>query len=498
MTFLLAIDQGTTSTRAIVFDKDANIRGQNQLEHEQIFPKPGWVEHDPLEIWENTKKVIAGAIADAQIQASKISAIGITNQRETTVIWDKTTGNPIYNAIVWQDTRTQEYINEISDSEFSELSQSITGLPLATYFSASKAKWILDNAFEGTPDFSEENLLLGTIDSWLLWNLTGGINSGLHKTDITNASRTLLFNIQTLEWDTQMMQKFAIPESLLPLVQASSSNFGSVNAGISIDGIAITGILGDQHAALFGQTAFSPGETKCTYGTGNFILFNTGNEIVHSENGLITTIAYQLSGESPVYALEGSVAVSGSLVQWLRDNLQIIDSSQEIEQLAESVPDTGGMYIVPAFSGLFAPYWRPDARGIMVGLTRFINKAHIARAALEAIALQTADIVNAFKKDSGFSLEQLKVDGGASENDLLMQIQADFLDVEVIRPLVTETTALGAAYAAGLQAGVWKSPEELKSHWAENRRWKSKINSRDRESKFQEWAKAIEKSLEWV
>ncbi len=498
MTVLLALDQGTTSTRAIVFDRDANMLGESQLEHEQIFPKPGWVEHDPLEIWENSKKVIVEAIREAKISPSDIAAIGITNQRETTVIWDKSTGKPIYNAIVWQDTRTQKYIDEISDSDFSNLARSITGLPLATYFSASKAKWILDNVFEQNSEFTKENLLFGTIDSWLLWNLTGGVNGGQHKTDVTNASRTLLFNIRTLEWDKELLYKFAIPESLLPLVQESSSEFGIVNAGIPVDGVKITGILGDQHAALFGQTAFSQGEAKCTYGTGNFILFNTGNEIVNSENGLLTTIAYQLSGDLPVYALEGSVAVSGSLVQWLRDNLQIVDSASEIEELADSVPDTGGMYIVPAFSGLFAPHWRPDARGVMVGLTRYINKAHIARAALEAIALQTTDVVKAIEEDSGFKLEQLKVDGGASENNLLLQIQANLLDAEVIRPVVTETTALGAAYAAGLHVGVWNPNEELKSHWAKNRRWKSEINSQSRDKKLKEWEKAIQKSLDWA
>lgn len=498
--YVLAIDNGTTSTRAIVFDHAGSKCGTGQLETTQIFPKSGWVEHDPCEIWTNTVKVIELALKEAGLNAADIAAVGITNQRETTVIWDKSTGIPIYNAIVWQDTRTQSIIDEVAEQGLSVPNVSRfkdkTGLPLATYFAASKIVWILNNVPGARERAETGELAFGTIDTWLLWNLTGGINGGKHITDVTNASRTLLMNLETLSWDEELLDAFQIPRELLPTIASSSEIYGTSVSPLL--GVPVSGILGDQQAATFGQAAFESGEAKNTYGTGNFLIFNTGEEIVHSQNGLLTTVAYKLGDGQAHYALEGSIAVTGSLIQWLRDNLGIISSASEVETLALSVPDNGGAYFVPAFSGLFAPHWRPDARGAIVGLTRFVNKAHIARAALEAVAFQTREVLDATNADTGVALTEVRVDGGMISNELLMQFQANLLGVPVIRPVVAETTALGAAYAAGLAVGFWATTDELRGLWQEEQRWLPQIDDEERAKLLRVWNKAVEKSLNWI
>ncbi|KJC63215.1 glycerol kinase GlpK [Agreia bicolorata] len=496
--YILAIDQGTTSTRAIVFDHSGSIVSTGQLEHEQIFPKAGWVEHNPKEIWDNTREVIGQALSKANITRHNIKAVGITNQRETAVVWDKNTGEPVYNAIVWQDTRTQEIVDRLSADGGGDRFKDIVGLPLSTYFAGTKIVWILENV-EGARERAEAgDLLFGTTDSWVTWNLTGGVDGGVHITDVTNASRTLFLNLETLEWDDDILAVFNVPRSMLPEVKSSSEVYGLVHDSSLLREVPVAGILGDQQAATFGQAAFDKGEAKNTYGTGNFLIFNTGTDIVKSENGLLTTIGYKLGDGETHYALEGSIAVTGSLIQWLRDNLGIISSAPEVEALADTVDDNGGAYFVPAFSGLFAPHWRSDARGALVGLTRYVNKGHIARAAIEAIAFQTREVLDAVNADSGVPLTELKVDGGASANDRLMQFQADILDVPVVRPVVAETTALGAAYAAGLAVGFWSTLDELRDNWQEDRRWTPSMDDAERERLLRNWKKAVTKTLDWV
>jgi glycerol kinase len=495
--YVLSIDQGTTSTRAIVFDHAGSPVAIGQLEHRQHFPKAGWVEHDATEIWNNTRKVIGGALGDANITRHDVVAIGITNQRETTVVWDRTTGKPICNAIVWQDTRTQDIVDRLAAGDVDRYRDRV-GLPLATYFSGTKIAWILDNV-KGARDRAEAgDLLFGTTDSWLLWNLTGGPRGGIHATDVTNASRTLLMNLETLHWDDDIVTDFGIPRSMLPDIRSSSETYGVAASESLLREVPIAGILGDQQAATFGQAAFDAGESKNTYGTGNFLIVNTGDRIVRSQNGLLATVAYQLGTEKPRYALEGSVAVTGSLVQWLRDNLGLIKDAADIEQLAASVDDNGGAYIVPAFSGLFAPYWRPDARGAIVGLTRFVTKAHLARAALESTAYQSAEVLDAAIADLGTGPHELRVDGGMTANDLLMQFQADVLGIPVIRPVVAETTALGAAYAAGLAVGFWSGQDELRDRWREEKRWEPRTTAEQRAELLRVWKKAVSKTLDWV
>jgi glycerol kinase len=498
MAYIVSVDQGTTSTRAVVFDHDGRPVSTGQLEHRQIFPRPGWVEHDPLEIWRNTREVIGLALSTADITRHDVAGIGITNQRETAVVWERATGRPVYNAIVWQDTRTQPLIDELSAAGGTDRFKQATGLPLATYFSATKIAWILDHVDGARARAEAGELLFGTTDSWVLWNLTGGPAGGVHATDVTNASRTLLMDLATMRWRDDLLEAFRIPRAMLPDIRPSSGVFGHAKSSSLLREVPIAGILGDQQAATFGQAAFAAGESKNTYGTGNFLILNTGEEIVRSTNGLITTVAYQLDGDAPSYALEGSIAVTGSLVQWLRDNLGLISSAAEIEQLAASVPDHGGVYIVPAFSGLYAPYWRPDARGVIVGLTRFANKGHIARAALEATAFQTREVLDAANADAGVDLTELRVDGGMVVNSELMQFQADILGVPVVRPVVVETTALGAAYAAGLAVGYWTGLEELRSKWTEDRRWTPNLSRDAREARLAEWRKAVERSFGWA
>ncbi|MBN9200184.1 MAG: glycerol kinase GlpK, partial [Microbacterium chocolatum] len=469
--YVLAIDQGTTSTRAIIFDKSGSIIDSGQLEHRQIFPKAGWVEHDPMEIWNNTREVIGLALSKADLTRHDIAAIGITNQRETAVVWDKKTGKPVYNAIVWQDTRTQSIVDKLAGDDGPDRFKDIVGLPLATYFSGTKIVWILDNV-EGARERAEAgDLLFGTTDSWVLWNLTGGVDGGVHATDVTNASRTMFMDLETLSWRDDILEAFGVPRSMMPEIRSSSEVYGHAESSSLLRETPIAGILGDQQAATFGQAAFEQGEAKNTYGTGNFLIFNTDTEIVRSQNGLLTTVGYKLGDEPAHYALEGSIAVTGSLVQWLRDNLGIISSASEVQTLAETVEDNGGAYFVPAFSGLFAPYWRSDARGALVGLTRYVNKGHIARAVLESTAYQTREVLDAVNADSGVPLTELKVDGGMTANDVLMQFQADILGVPVVRPVVAETTALGAAYAAGLAVGFWSGLDDLSKNWQEDRRW---------------------------
>lgn len=496
--YVIAIDQGTTSSRAIVFDKSGSIISTGQLEHEQIFPKAGWVEHNPNQIWNNTREVIGQALSKANITRHNIAAIGITNQRETAVVWDKTTGQPVYNAIVWQDTRTQDIVNRLAADGGVERFKKQVGLPLATYFSGTKIVWILENV-EGAREKAEAgDLLFGTTDSWVIWNLTGGVNGGVHVTDVTNASRTLFMDLETLQWDDEILKAFGVPKSMLPEIKSSSEVYGHASDDSLLRETPIAGILGDQQAATFGQAAFGQGEAKNTYGTGNFIIFNTGEEIVHSENGLLTTLGYKLGDAKPHYALEGSIAVTGSLVQWLRDNLGMFSSAPEVEALAKTVEDNGGAYFVPAFSGLFAPYWRPDARGALVGLTRYVNKGHIARAALESTAFQTAEVIDAVNADSGVPLTELKVDGGMTANDTLMQFQADILGVPVIRPVVAETTALGAAYAAGLAVGFWSDLDDLAKNWQEDKRWEPSMDAAERDRLYRNWKKAVTKTFDWV
>ena len=496
--YILAIDQGTTSSRAIIFDKSGTIKSTGQLEHEQIFPKAGWVEHDPKEIWNNTREVIGQALSKANLTRHDIAAIGITNQRETAVVWDRTTGEPVYNAIVWQDTRTQSIVDKLAKDGGVDRYKEIVGLPLATYFSGTKIVWILDNV-EGAREKAEAgDLMFGTTDTWVLWNLTGGVNGGVHVTDVTNASRTLFMDLKTLSWRQDILDDFGVPASMLPEIKSSSEVYGHAESNSLLREVPIAGILGDQQAATFGQAAFDAGEAKNTYGTGNFLIFNTDTEIIHSKNGLLTTLGYKLGDEPAHYALEGSIAVTGSLIQWLRDNLGIISSAADVEKLAGTVEDNGGAYFVPAFSGLFAPYWRADARGALVGLTRYVNKGHIARAALEATAYQTREVLDAVNADSGVPLTELKVDGGMIANNLLMQFQADILGVPVVRPVVAETTALGAAYAAGLAVGFWSDLDDLRKNWQEDSRWEPKMEEEERERLLRNWKKAVTKTFDWV
>jgi glycerol kinase len=496
--YIVAIDQGTTSTRAIVFDHSGSIVSSGQKEHEQIFPRAGWVEHDPAEIWDNTREVIGQALSRADITRHDVVAVGITNQRETAVVWDKNTGKPVYNAIVWQDTRTQDIVDRLAADGGGDRFKETVGLPLATYFSGTKIVWILENV-EGAREKAEAgDLLFGTTDSWVTWNLTGGVDGGVHVTDVTNASRTLFMDLKTLQWDDKILEIFGVPKSMLPEIKSSSEVYGQVESSSLLREVPVAGILGDQQAATFGQAAFDTGESKNTYGTGNFLIFNTGEEIIHSKNGLLTTLGYKLGDAPAHYALEGSIAVTGSLIQWLRDNIGLISSAPEIETLAKTVDDNGGVYFVPAFSGLFAPYWRADARGAMVGLTRFVNKGHIARAALEATAFQTREVLDAVNADSGVDLTELKVDGGMIANNTLMQFQADIIGVPVIRPVVAETTALGAAYAAGLAVGFWSDLDDLRKNWQEDSRWEPKMEEAERERQLRNWKKAVTKTFDWV
>jgi glycerol kinase len=495
--YVVAIDQGTTSSRAVVVDRSGSIVASGQREHRQHFPHPGWVEHDPREIRDNVTAVLAEALAAAGASASDVAAIGITNQRETTVLWDRATGEPVAPAIVWQDTRTQDVVDRLAaeDPRGVDRFRERTGLPLATYFSATKLAWLLDNVPGARARAERGDLAYGTPDAWVLWNLTRG---AVHATDVTNASRTLLMDLATLDWDGSLLDAFHIPRAVLPEIRSSSGPFGIAADDSPLPGVPICGVLGDQQAAAFGQAAFEPGSSKNTYGTGNFLLVNTGTEIVHSTNGLISTVAYRIEGEPARYALEGSIAVTGSLVQWLRDNLGLIDSAAEIEELAASVPDNGGVAIVPAFSGLFAPYWRPDARGAIVGLTRFATRAHLARAALEAVAFQTRDVLDAINRDVELPLTELRVDGGMTANGLLMQFQADVVGIPVVRPAVIETTALGAAYAAGLAVGFWDGLRELSGNWREDQRWEPRMPTAERERRVRVWRKAVTRTFDWI
>ena len=496
-----ALDQGTTSNRFIIFDHSGQIVAVDQKEHEQIFPKPGWVEHNALEIWQNTQDVIRGALEKSGLTGSDLAAIGITNQRETTVIWDKNTGIPFYNAVVWQCTRTNEICKELMRDQGQNRFRAKTGLPIATYFSGPKIKWILDNVASALKAADNGEALFGTMETWIIWWLTGGPNGGSHVTDVTNASRTMLMDLQTLQWDEQILQALDIPSQILPRIVPSSdtNTWGmTLKDGPFEAEIPVCGALGDQQAALVGQACFDMGEAKNTYGTGCFLLLNTGTTPTVSRQGLLTTLGYQINDQAPVYCLEGSIAITGALVQWVRDNLGLISSAPEIEDLAKTVEDNGGAYFVPAFSGLFAPYWRSDARGVIVGLTRYVNKGHIARAVLEASAYQTRDIVTAMNKDSGVELSTLKVDGGMVANELLMQFQADILNVPVIRPKVSETTALGAAYAAGLAVGFWDGLEDLRRNWEEDKTWQPAVDSKVREKYYREWKKAVDRTFDWL
>ena len=495
--YIGAIDQGTTSTRFIIFDTSGKIIAVDQKEHQQIFPQPGWVEHDPLEIWQNTQEVISSTLQKSGIRSSEIVAVGITNQRETAVLWEKSTGKPVHPAIVWQDTRTDKICDQLAQEGGQNRFQKKTGLPLATYFSGPKIKWVLDQYPEIKKRAQNGEILFGNIDTWLIWNLTGGPEHGLHITDVTNASRTLCMNLETLGWDLEILQIMEIPAVMLPEIRSSSEIYGKINLG-QLGGIPLAGVLGDQQAALFGQTCFDIGEAKNTYGTGCFMLLNTGEKIVQSTNGLLTTLGYKIGKNPAIYALEGSIAITGALVQWLRDNLGLITNSSEIEPLAKTVNDSGGIYFVPAFSGLFAPYWRSDARGAIVGLTRYITKGHIARAVLEATAYQTREVLDAMNKDSGVDLTALKVDGGMVFNNTLMQFQADLLGVPVIRPTVSETTALGAAYAAGLAVGVWSEIDDLRANWGKDAIWRPQMDLEVREKIYAGWKKAVTRTFDWV
>jgi glycerol kinase len=507
--FVGALDQGTTSTRFMVFDHSGGVVAVDQREHKQVYPGPGLVEHDPLEIWARCRQTIVGALSKAGIAASDLAAIGITNQRETAVVWDRNTGAPIHNAIVWQDTRTDGIIGELGRDGGQDRFREKVGLPLATYFSGPKIRWLLDNVPGARARAENGDLIFGTIDSWVIWNLTGGAGAGrsnsggaakgpkgVHVTDVSNASRTMLMDLRTLDWDADMLAVMGVPASMLPGIRASSEVYGEAVGELA--GVPVAGDLGDQQAALFGQTCFSPGEAKNTYGTGCFLLLNTGTSPVPSKSGLITTLGYRIGDAPAVYVLEGSIAITGALVQWLRDNLGLIHESAEVETLARTVEDSGGVYFVPAFSGLFAPYWRSDARGVIAGLTRYVNRGHIARAALEATAWQTREVVDAMNADSGVALTALKVDGGMVQNELLMQFQADVLGVPVIRPKVAETTALGAAYAAGLAVGFWRSVDELRANWIRDREWRPKMEPSEREREYRLWKKAVSRTFEWV
>jgi glycerol kinase len=492
--YAAAVDQGTTSTRFMVFDHGGQVVSIDQKEHEQIYPKPGWVEHDANEIWQRTQEVISAGLG--KVKASDIAAVGVTNQRETTVVWDRTTGEPVFNAIVWQDTRTDTICNELIADGGQDRFRGKTGLPIATYFSGPKIKWILENV-DGIREKAEAgDVIFGNIDSWVIWQLTGGPDGGVHVTDVTNASRTMMMSLETLDWDDEILGILGVPRAMLPEIRASSEVYGDAKG--DLDGISVAGDLGDQQAALFGQTCFSVGEAKNTYGTGNFLLPTTGTEIVQSKSGLLTTLAYKIGDQPAIYCLEGAIAITGALVQWLRDNLGLISSAPEIEDLAKTVDDNGGVYFVPAFSGLFAPYWRSDARGVIAGLTRYVNKGHIARATLEATAWQTKEVVDAMNTDSGVDLTSLKVDGGMVQNELLMQFQADVLDVPVIRPTVAETTSLGAAYAAGLAVGFWSEVEDLRANWGKDKEWQPQMDPGEREKDYALWKKAVTRTFDWV
>ncbi|MEO6020933.1 MAG: glycerol kinase GlpK [Knoellia sp.] len=498
--FIGAVDQGTTSTRFMVFDHDGREVARHQLEHQQVLPRAGWVEHNPLEIWDRTQTVIGSALTGAGLATTDLAAIGITNQRETAIVWDRRTGRPYYNAIVWQDTRTDSIAKALDADERGQTIRHKAGLPPATYFSAGKLQWILENV-DGVREAAQRgDAIFGTPDTWLVWNLTGGPRGGIHATDVTNASRTMLMDLTTLDWDDELLSFFGIPRQMLPEIHASSDDtaYGMTSGDRGTAQVPITGVLGDQQAATVGQVCFAPGEAKNTYGTGNFLLLNTGTELVRSDNGLLTTVAYQFGSAAPVYALEGSIAVTGSAVQWLRDQLGIISGASEVETLAAQVDDTGGVYFVPAFSGLFAPYWRSDARGAIVGLSRFNTNAHLARATLEAICYQSRDVVDAMAADSGVTLSTLKVDGGVTANRLCMQLQADILGVPVSKPVVAETTALGAAYAAGLATGFWSGTDELRAKWAEAERWEPQWTDQQRKDGYAGWHKAVDRTLDWV
>ena len=496
--YVLAIDQGTTSTRAIIFDHAGNQVSVGQREHAQHFPRPGWVEHDAVEIWQNVRQVVAQALSAAELNQDSIAAVGITNQRETTVVWDRRTGEPIHRAIVWQDTRTQEICKRLGRIGGADRYRVRTGLPLSTYFAGPKVAWLLENVTDARRAAEAGHLLMGTIDTWLLWNLTGGPAGGVHATDVTNASRTMLMDLKTLDWDQDICAQMGIPMVMLPEIHSSSEVYGRGRRQGLLAGVPISGMLGDQQAATFGQACFDPGDVKNTYGTGCFLLLNTGTSPVFSDHGLITTVAYQIGGHDARYALEGSVAVAGSLVQWLRDNLRMFDSAAQIEQLAGEVEDNGGAFIVPAFSGLFAPHWRPDARGVIVGLTRYVERGHLARAALESTAYQTRDVFDAMRADASLELHELKVDGGMVCNDTLMQFQADILNLPVVRPEVTETSALGAAYAAGIAVGYWHGEQDVRDNWRLGQRWEPRMPAAERERLHRVWCKAVTRTLDWV
>ena len=496
--YVLAIDQGTTSSRAIVFDRSARIVSSGQLEHDQIFPRAGWFEHDPVQIWDNVREAVGIALTRANLTYQDIACVGVTNQRETTVVWDRHTGIPVTNAIVWQDTRTQRIVDEFASTVGVDRYRPIVGLPLATYFSGPKVAWILQNIDGAREAADRGDLLFGTMDTWVLWNLTGGLDGGMHITDVTNGSRTMLMDLQTLSWREDIAEDMGIPLSMLPEIRSSSEVYGQGRAHGMLPGVPIAGILGDQQAATFGQACFSEGMAKNTYGTGNFVLLNTGERRVLSANGLLTTVCYKLGDAPQIYALEGSIAVTGSLVQWLRDNLGMFTDAPDIEKLALQVEDNGGAYFVPAFSGLFAPYWRQDARGALLGLTRYVTKNHIARAALEATAFQTREVMDAMNADAGVELAELRVDGGMVGNELLMQFQADQLGVDVIRPAVTETTALGAAFAAGIAVGFWAGTQDVTDNWSEDKRWSPQMPRLERDRLYRNWKKAVTKTMGWV
>jgi glycerol kinase len=495
--YLGALDQGTTSTRFIVFDRGGRIIACDQREHEQIYPRPGWVEHDPQEIWNRTQEVIAGALQQKSLKPSDLAAVGITNQRETTVLWNRRTGEPVHNAIVWQDTRTAESVAELSKIGGQNRFRAKTGLPLTTYFSSLKIRWLLENVRGVREQAEGGDVLFGNVDTFLAWHLTGGVHGGIHVTDVTNASRTQLMNLGTLDWDQEILEAFGIPKVMLPRICSSSEIYGTIRES-TVQGAQLAGILGDQQAALVGQTCFNPGEAKNTYGTGCFLLMNVGKKPVPSNFGLLTTVGYRIGTQPPIYALEGSIAITGALVQWLRDNLNLISKSTEVESLAASVTDNGGVYFVPAFSGLYAPYWKDSARGVIAGLTRYANKGHLARAVLEATAFQTREVLEAMEKDSGIALGSLRTDGGMVGNNLLMQFQADILNKPVVRPVMRETTALGAAYAAGLATGFYRNMDDLRENWSVDRTWQPQLDSSRREEMYRLWKKAVTRSFDWI
>ncbi|URM91942.1 glycerol kinase GlpK [Streptomyces sp. MRC013] len=495
--FVAAIDQGTTSSRCIVFDRDGRVVSVAQKEHRQILPRPGWVEHDAAEIRAHVREVVDGAVGRAGVTAADVRAVGITNQRETTLLWDRRTGEPVHHAIVWQDTRTDALCRELGRNVGQDRFRRETGLPLASYFAGPKIRWLLDNV-EGLRERAERGeILFGTMDSWIVWNLTGGADGGRHVTDVTNASRTMLMNLHTMEWDERILRSMEVPAAILPEIRSSAEVYGRVRGG-ALDGVPVASALGDQQAALFGQACFAEGEAKSTYGTGTFMLMNTGGRVINSYSGLLTTVGYRIGGDAPVYALEGSIAVTGSLVQWMRDQMGLIGTAAEIEPLALSVEDNGGAYFVPAFSGLFAPYWRSDARGVIAGLTRYVTKAHLARAVLEATAWQTREISDAMTRDSGVELAALRVDGGMTSNNLLMQVLSDVLGVPVVRPVVAETTCLGAAYAAGLAVGFWPDTDALRSNWRRDAEWTPRMDAETRDREYRKWLKAVERTMGWV